>query len=410
MNRMKKIFAGTVAFMMLLGSMTTTVLADDTNYWGESIEEVEATFAQASAVAEELETATPAEAAALSEELNTVAPVQYVPLWGQLRYDTAARIAMKAFPAGESVDTVVIACGNDFPDALSANGLAGSLDCPLLLSDRGELTAATKELLIDHWGDGVSTNIDKAYLIGLGFSDAMKAGLAEIGLTEDKVVVLGGMDRYETAEEVFDQIIDLNVASGKLDRPVFVASGKRSPDALSVSPISYYFGAPILLTDGATLTEKTQECLQMASAVYILGGTATVQPAAENIVVNIVGAKNFERLAGDDRYLTAAKINHEFAGDVKTTTRLIVAYNAEDKDFPDALSSGMLSRIGKAEGEYTVTMLVKPDCTNALNYITNHFFNGFAKEVFLTGGQTNRSPMIDQIKAAVDAEHNGACH
>ena len=53
-------------------------------------------------------------------------------LAGEASADTAAAIAKEAFPEGVSSGWVVIARDDDFADAMSATGLAGALDAPIL--------------------------------------------------------------------------------------------------------------------------------------------------------------------------------------------------------------------------------------------------------------------------------------
>lgn len=54
-------------------------------------------------------------------------------LSGITRYDTMSRIADTAFP--DTASTVVIASGENYPDALAASGFAGVKDSPILMTD-----------------------------------------------------------------------------------------------------------------------------------------------------------------------------------------------------------------------------------------------------------------------------------
>ena len=62
-------------------------------------------------------------------------------LAGETQYDTAAAEALAAYPSGCS--TAVVASGESYVDALSATGLAGALDCPILLTGPDSLPDAT---------------------------------------------------------------------------------------------------------------------------------------------------------------------------------------------------------------------------------------------------------------------------
>src|SRR5207247_55604 len=65
---------------------------------------------------------------------------------GADRYDTARLIAAGSF---DSSDSVVLATGERFPDALAANYVAGVADVPILLTAGGTLPAATAQALSD---------------------------------------------------------------------------------------------------------------------------------------------------------------------------------------------------------------------------------------------------------------------
>jgi len=55
-------------------------------------------------------------------------------LAGATRYETSAAVAKAKFPNGVSSGNVVLATGENFPDALAGNYLAGQLGSPILLT------------------------------------------------------------------------------------------------------------------------------------------------------------------------------------------------------------------------------------------------------------------------------------
>lgn len=75
--------------------------------------------------------ATPVMAPAIVGALQSIAPTTR--LGGDTRYDTALLIAQTASPLGTRADTVYLATGLNFPDALAAGPVAGTGDDPLLL-------------------------------------------------------------------------------------------------------------------------------------------------------------------------------------------------------------------------------------------------------------------------------------
>lgn len=63
-------------------------------------------------------------------------------LSGITRYDTMSWIVDTAFP--DSTSTVIVASGENYPDALAASGFAGVLDAPILMTDPLYLSNQTK--------------------------------------------------------------------------------------------------------------------------------------------------------------------------------------------------------------------------------------------------------------------------
>ena len=79
---------------------------------------------------------------------NALAGFNFERLAGFDRYETAAAIALDDATL-RNADTVVLASGGErnFPDALTANYLAGDVRGPILLTDPARLPAATRSAL-----------------------------------------------------------------------------------------------------------------------------------------------------------------------------------------------------------------------------------------------------------------------
>jgi putative cell wall-binding protein len=78
---------------------------------------------------------------------------------GASRYETSVRLAADALSrSGDGDQHVVFATGADFPDALSAGALAGSLNSPLVLVPSDSLADSVDDFLrqhVDRWSGGV---------------------------------------------------------------------------------------------------------------------------------------------------------------------------------------------------------------------------------------------------------------
>ncbi|MGM0754190.1 MAG: cell wall-binding repeat-containing protein [Bacillota bacterium] len=244
-------------------------------------------------------------------------------LYGQDRYGTAAEISEESW---ESVDTVIITRGNEYPDALVGTPLAYQLEAPILLTNGATLSKETVEE-IDRLG------AEHALILGGegAVPKKIEAELDELGLSVDRI---GGNDRFETAAYVANEL-------GHSETAV-VAYGYDFPDALAVAPYAAQHGYPILLTKTDSIPEPTGFALQDIENTYVIGGAGVI---GEDLTF-----KNGERLAGDTRYDTAAAIYNEFQG---PTSHAVVATG---QDFADALTGSVFAAINEVP-----LLLVKKD-------------------------------------------------
>ncbi len=247
-------------------------------------------------------------------------------LAGADRYGTAAAIARDLF--NDDADTVVLASGQEFPDALSGNFLAGSLNAPILLTAPGFIPEVTSTTL-DELG---TSNITI-----LGGTDAVSARVeTELRADGFNVSRIGGLDRFKTAA----QVAAAGTTVGEIDgqRTAVLANGLNFADALTAGPLAVDALLPVLLTTPTTLRPEARAALDAEDIeqVLIVGGTDAVSAAQEAQLT----ADGFavERLAGVNRAETAveiaefAKANLGFSDDHVNLAR-------GDK-FPDALTGG----------------------------------------------------------------------
>ena len=115
---------------------------------------------------------------------------------------------------------------------------------------------------------------------------------------------------------------------------VVIARGDDYADALTGVPLAYSHDAPILLTPTNYLHEDTKnEIVRLgASKAIIVGGTAAI---SENVLEEIISINisDINRIAGTNRFDTAALIAKEFAPEGAETAVIAYGYN-----FPDALA------------------------------------------------------------------------
>ena len=138
---------------------------------------------------------------------------------------------------------------------------------------------------------------------------------------------LGGVDRYETAVLVAEEVKSRGLAGST----VVLASGLNFPDALvgGASPEP----SVVLLTRPSSLPPSTLSVLRQpwVSTVRIVGGTAVVSTAVENQVRAL--GKVVERVAGPTRYETSLAV----FGAATQPTRTSSLWLASGTSFTDQL-------------------------------------------------------------------------
>jgi len=247
-------------------------------------------------------------------------------LAGDDRLATAIQIAETGFPTG--ADTVVLARADDFPDALAGVPLAYKLHAPILLTYPESLDPRVL---------GEIRKLAPKTILILGGSGAISDSIATELQSLAEVKRLAGTNRYATAQAIAQALGTSGAA--------YIANGDNFPDALSIAPIAAEQGVPILLTQAGSLVPETDQALRqlLVAQTWTIGGVGVVSPSVQAILPNP------ERLAGSDRYGTAAAVLAKFS------TKADQVYVATGEQFPDALAGGVL-----AATQNTVIILIPP--------------------------------------------------
>jgi ectonucleotide pyrophosphatase/phosphodiesterase family member 5 len=281
-----------------------------------------------------------------------VANVASIPLPRRLpgadRYATAALLSALAHPDG--ANTVVIASGEDFADALAATPLAVDRGAPLLLAARDRLTAATAEE-VDRLGPDVAIIVG-----GTGaLSEQVEADLIAAGVPEDGVMRLAGSDRFDTARLIAAELLRGDNGDPSLRQALLVVGqrpdGDAFADALAAGPFAARGKRPILLTSPDAIPAATREAMEELELQRIIigGGTAVVSQAIEDELR--AAGMMVERIAGEDRYETARLFAERHIREGGLTDDLYLVSGA---NYPDALAAG--AAVGVAGG----TLLLSP--------------------------------------------------
>lgn len=297
---------------------------------------------------------------------------------GDDRYETAVDVSFNAFPNG--ADTVVIATGEDWPDALGGATLAGAVDGPMLLTPSGWLNPQVEAEL-------TRLGARNVYLLG-GYDAISPAVETQLEILLDGYVWrIGGPDRYATSKAVANRAIE--VLGMEYDGKACVTTGMNFPDAVGAAPLGAGLGWPILLvrpTDPSVLLPPT------TTSVVILGGEKAVGPGVEDSLIGELGDTEVERLGGATRYETSA-MAAEYGVDFGLMWNGVGITSGTN--YPDALSGGV------ALGLLRTTLLLTPPTT--LHPAAADALEANADDIedvaFLGGSAAVSSTVEDQVLA-----------
>lgn len=281
-----------------------------------------------------------------------VSSVSWSRLAGVDRYKTMSKIVQAGFKANDA-KTVIVATGENYPDALAASALAGLHSAPIVLTSKTSLNADAK-------GEIQRLGATKALIIGseAALSSAVEKSIKALGVTTERVK---GATRVETAVEIYKAGTK---APNKWKTTAIIASSQGFADALSISSFAYSKGYPIFLADGnKTLTKGALDSLKSGGFknIIIVGSEVVVAKSVVSQLTNIgIGAKNITRLGGADRYQTSLKIAEYAVKNGLTANRMAVATGA---NFPDALSGAALC------GKTNSVIFLVADNTVAKGYV-----------------------------------------
>ncbi|OBR89873.1 N-acetylmuramoyl-L-alanine amidase LytC precursor [Clostridium ragsdalei P11] len=145
---------------------------------------------------------------------------------------------------------------------------------------------------------------------------------------------VGGANRYATAAKVAQ-------SGWSSSDYAIVANGEGYADALCATPLAKANNAPVLLTTGDssnTLEQNTLDELERLKVkhVIVIGGAGVVPDSVLNSIKGKV--TDVERIGGQDRYETSAKIAEKLG----TPTKAVIA---SGEGYADALSAGPAAAI-----------------------------------------------------------------
>jgi len=251
---------------------------------------------------------------------------------GNDRYETSVAEGSTAFPTGSSV-VIVSGAQQNLVDGLVAGPLGFAKQAPVLVVAP---TSVPTVVANDIKARAATT----AWIVGgMGaVTPAVSTQLRDLGVTT--VNRLSGANRYETAAAVALQVTAPT-------HEVIVASGLSLVDAVAASGPAARLNRPILLVSKNSVPLATASALKTLSitGATVVGGPGVISATA----VSALKLVSTPRVAGDDRFATAAEITRVFSALVGTETMVVAS--GLDTNLVDALAGGAMGRL---------TLLVSP--------------------------------------------------
>ncbi|MGM1029566.1 MAG: cell wall-binding repeat-containing protein [Actinomycetota bacterium] len=250
---------------------------------------------------------------------------------GADRYATSVEISKWSSWPG---DTVFLASGTSFPDALAAGPVAAAENAHLLLTTRDSVPASVMAEL--H-----RLQPSEVVLVGDRNAIADSVNWQLYDELEVQVTRIAGANRVETSLALLDRLRE----SGPISE-IWVVSGWNFPDALVAGSIAGRNGGGIVLDWHGSSARDIEQWRQQTMPYYagipvrIAGSGASVSDYDQQIIA-WSGASEVRRFAGSDRYETARVIHDTFSTSVPSSTMVL----ATGQNFPDALGGSVFAAI-----------------------------------------------------------------
>ena len=209
--------------------------------------------------------------------------------------------------------SVILASGESEVDAVTAAGLAGNLDAPILLTRSSRLPHNVARYIDNH-------NVSHVVIVGgtAAISDAVETAVQSLGGAPSTERVRGD-DRYGTAAAIGSRLGGPNPTwCNSTQRAAILVNGgaEGRADAIAIGPIAFRLGLPILLTTADELPMSTADFLtdNEVEHVVIVGGTDAVSDGIREAMIEDVGVITVRRISGGDAAGTSVEIAEEMLG------------------------------------------------------------------------------------------------
>ena len=241
---------------------------------------------------------------------------------GSDRYITANKIAarLKKLNNNKKFNAIVVAAGNNYPDALGGVFLAKSKNAPIILTKDGKHDDTVKYIKSNLASGGT------VYILG-GEGVVSKAFAQKLKKAGIKYTRKSGSDRYET------NIKTLSV-TGIKNKELLVCTGRDFADAL----ISSAAGRPIMIVKPTGLSKSQKNYLKKnkPKSITIIGNTSSVPAKIATELKSASGVKP-TRVTASNKYEMSTKVAKKY---FKNPKSVVIATGGA---FADALAGGPLA-------------------------------------------------------------------
>ncbi len=284
---------------------------------------------------------------------------------GSNRYSTASEISKEYF---EKSNTVVLASGEGYADALVGGSLVSQEKIPMFLTKKNTLNKETKDELL-------RLETKKVYILGgvNTISQKVENEIKKMGIAVNR---LAGKDRLETAGKIAVERYNLaskknpNIVIGDLYAGI---DGYSYADALVAGSIIGQMENQVYILPYIKNNPSSRDL----AYEYVFGGFNSIP---KNVEVAV-------RIAGNNRYETSVEAAKKF--EMLTKKKLKTVILVDGGNYPDALAASTLA------GKENATVITSPK--NKLNKEAKKFIrNNGIEKVIIIGGENSVSKNVEQ--------------
>jgi putative cell wall-binding protein len=223
-------------------------------------------------------------------------------------YHAAVAAADAQYPTSHTptVPMLVVVNGGSWGDQVAAAAIAGAGHGPVLLTSATSLPSVTNASI-------KRFKPKRVFIVG---STAMVSAAvqAKIAAICPSVARIGGKNSFETAANSLSTVVAESKGTTHPVDTVYVASGDKNADALSIAPVLARVSRPVVYVHATSIPDITLKKLKAAKIkkVVILGSTSVVGTTVEKALAK-AGYK-VSRVGGTDAYKSSVAIANYAAG------------------------------------------------------------------------------------------------